>query len=70
MPYDTTNILAKILCGELPSHPVYEDDRCLAILDIFPINPGHLLVIPKAQASTIDQLDPAHAGHLLQVAVE
>jgi histidine triad (HIT) family protein len=68
MPYDDTNILAKILRGELPSHPVYEDDRCLAILDIFPINPGHLLVIPKARASTIADLDPAHAGHLLQVA--
>lgn len=66
--YDNTNILAKILRGDLPSHRVYEDDRCLAILDIFPINPGHLLVIPKAKASTIDQLDPAHAGHLLQVA--
>jgi histidine triad (HIT) family protein len=66
--YDDANILAKILRGELPSHPVYEDDRCLAILDIFPINLGHLLVIPKARAATVGELDPAHAGHLLQVA--
>ena len=58
----------KILRGEIPSHRVYEDERCLAILDIFPINPGHVLVIPKAQAVTVPDLDPELVGHLMAVA--
>ena len=66
--YDPQNIFAKILRGEIPSHKIYEDERCLAILDIFPINPGHLLVIPKAAAVTVPDLDPALVAHLMAVA--
>jgi diadenosine tetraphosphate (Ap4A) HIT family hydrolase len=66
--YDNQNIFAKILRGEIPSHKVFEDDLCLAILDIFPINPGHVLVIPKAEAVTLPELDAQVAGHLLSVA--
>ena len=65
--YDEQNIFAKILRGEIPCHKVFEDDRCLAILDIFPINPGHVLVIPKAPAVTVPDLDPALAAHLFMV---
>lgn len=32
----------------MPAHKVYEDEKTLAFLDIFPVNPGHTLVIPKA----------------------
>jgi len=67
MTYDPQNVFARILRGELPSHRLYEDDRCVAILDLFPVNPGHLLVIPKAAAVTVDQLDPADAAHLMAV---
>lgn len=65
--YDTQNIFAKILRGEIPCHRVYEDEVCLAILDIFPVNPGHLLVIPKVAAVTVPELDPAVAAHLMAV---
>jgi len=65
--YDPQNIFAKILRGEIPCHRVYEDELCLAILDIFPVNPGHLLVIPKASAVTVPELDPAVAAHLMAV---
>ena len=65
--YDPENIFAKILRGEIPCHKVFEDDRCLAFLDIFPVNPGHLLVVPKAQAVTVDELDPALAAHVFAV---
>ncbi len=67
MAYDPNNLFAKILRGEIPCHKLYEDDRCLAILDIFPINPGHLLVIPKALAVTVPELDPALAAHMFTV---
>jgi len=49
-------IFSKILRGELPCHKVYEDERVLAFLDIFPLSEGHTLVIPKEPAQTLDQL--------------
>jgi diadenosine tetraphosphate (Ap4A) HIT family hydrolase len=66
--YDPQNIFAKVLRGEIPSHKVFEDDKCLAILDIFPVNPGHVLVIPKAAAVTVPELDPQLSAHLFAVA--
>jgi histidine triad (HIT) family protein len=45
--YDSTNIFARILRGEIPCKPVYEDDTALAFADIAPKAPQHILVIPK-----------------------
>ena len=47
MAYDTNNIFAKILRGEIPSKKVYEDEHTLAFHDINPLSPTHILVIPK-----------------------
>jgi histidine triad (HIT) family protein len=49
-------VFGKILRGEIPCHRIYEDDKVLAFLDVNPIARGHLLVIPKEAAATIDQL--------------
>lgn len=46
-PYDDQNIFAKILRGEIPSSPVYEDTWAYAFPDINPQSPTHILVIPK-----------------------
>ena len=46
-PYDTQNIFARILRGEIPAKKVYEDDFALAFHDINPQAPTHVLVIPK-----------------------
>lgn len=46
-PYDDSNIFARILRGELPSTPVYEDEYAFAFHDINPQAPLHILVIPK-----------------------
>jgi histidine triad (HIT) family protein len=56
--YDTNNIFAKILRGEIPCCKVYEDDHVLAFLDIMPRSPGHTLVIPKAPARNILDISP------------
>ena len=40
-------IFCKIIRGEIPSTKVYEDSKYLAFLDIHPLSPGHLVVIPK-----------------------
>lgn len=45
--YDPSNVFAKILRGELPSHTVYEDAETIAIMDIMPRADGHVLVVPK-----------------------
>ncbi len=58
--YDPDNIFAKILRGELPCEKVYEDDTCLAFMDIMPRADGHVLVIPKAPARNIVDID-SHA---------
>jgi diadenosine tetraphosphate (Ap4A) HIT family hydrolase len=46
-PYDTNNIFARILRGEIPSKKVYEDEWAFAFHDINPQAPTHILVIPK-----------------------
>lgn len=48
-PYDPENIFAKILCGEIPSNKVYEDEWSLAFHDINPQADVHILVIPKGE---------------------
>lgn len=48
MAYDSNNVFAKILRGELPAHKVYEDADTLAFLDIMPRCEGHTLIVPKA----------------------
>jgi histidine triad (HIT) family protein len=53
MAYDTNNVFAKILRGELPAHKVYEDADTVAFMDIMPRCEGHTLVIPKAPVRTI-----------------
>jgi len=47
LPYDESNIFARILRGEIPNKTVYEDEHVLAFHDIAPQAPKHILVIPK-----------------------
>ena len=47
LPYDDTNIFARILRGEIPARKVYEDEHAFAFHDINPQAPVHILVIPK-----------------------
>lgn len=56
--YDDSNVFAKILRGELPAERLYEDEHTLAIMDIMPRGPGHCLVIPKAPARNILDVEP------------
>lgn len=56
--YDSDNIFAKILRGEIPSTRVYEDDDTLAFMDIMPRADGHLLVIPKTPCRNVLDASP------------
>lgn len=66
--YDTENIFAKILRGEIPNHTVYEDDKTLAFMDIMPMAEGHVLVIPKQEAVDLSQLDAEYASAVMMTA--
>ncbi|MCA9347488.1 HIT family protein [Candidatus Saccharibacteria bacterium] len=61
------SIFTKIIKGEIPSNKIFEDDRCIVILDIHPIQPGHCLVIPKKQIEFIWQLEDELYHHLWAV---
>jgi histidine triad (HIT) family protein len=60
-------IFDKILDGEIPCHRVYEDDRVLAFLDIFPLAEGHTLVIPKERKAQLHELSDESAAAIGRV---
>jgi len=55
-------VFGKIVRGEIPSHKVYEDEKVLAFLDINPLSHGHVLVVPKEPAETLDRLSDDSAA--------
>lgn len=65
MPYDSNNIFAKILRGEIPSVPVYEDAHNMAFMDVMPQTAGHVLVVPKESAENIFELSEDGAAKLI-----
>ena len=66
----TKTIFEKIIDRELPSNIVYEDDKCIAIEDISPKAPIHILIIPKKpipKLSEAKKTDEMLLGHLMMV---
>ncbi len=51
------SLFTKIVKGEIPCHRVAEDENYLAFLDIFPIQKGHTLVIPKQEVDYVYDLE-------------
>lgn len=62
------SIFTKIINGEIPGRIIWSDERCVAMVDIRPLHPGHCLVIPKEEIDQWTDLDPATAQHLMMVA--
>lgn len=60
-------IFEKIVAGELPSSKVFEDDLCIAVLDITPVNKGHVLVVPKERYSNIYDIPESLFVHLMAI---
>lgn len=61
-------LFTRILEGTLPGRFVWRDDLCGAFLSINPLRPGHVLIVPRAEVDHFQELDPAVAAHLMQVA--
>lgn len=68
-PYDSANIFAKILRGEMPAVKVFEDDVALAFMDVFPQVEGHTLVVPKGVEARnfLDMPDAKLGDYMLRV---
>jgi histidine triad (HIT) family protein len=67
------NIFLKILNKQIPAKLVHEDDQCVAFHDIGPKAPVHVLIIPRKEIRTHDDLTPDDAallGHMHLVAVK
>ena len=66
--HDPTCVFCKIVRGEIPSAKVLETEHLLAFLDVSPVNPGHVLLVPKVHHATLADLPDdlaAEAGRLV-----
>jgi len=61
-------IFCDILMGKAPANFVYRDELCAAFMDIRPVNPGHVLVVPQTHAVLLPELDEDSIRHMLWVA--
>lgn len=61
-------IFCKILVGESEVSLVYQDDLCSAFMDIQPVNPGHLLVVPNRHAPYLGDLEEEEGAQVFRVA--
>ncbi|MGK7874228.1 MAG: HIT family protein [Xenococcaceae cyanobacterium] len=62
-----TTIFSKIIKGEAPASFVYRDEKVSAFMDIQPINPGHVLVIPNKEVAFLADLDEDTGTHLFRI---
>ena len=58
------SVFTKIINGEIPSYKIFEDEKCIAFLDAFPLMKGHVLVVPKVQEDYLFDIDNVLFQHL------
>lgn len=61
-------IFTRIIDGEIPSRFVHSDDVCVAFMDVRPLAPGHVLVVPRAEVDQWTDLETDTVAHLMTVA--
>lgn len=62
-------VFCAILRGDAPATMVYQDEHVAAFMDIRPVNPGHVLVIPRVHAPHLADLPPKVGGHIFETAM-
>lgn len=60
-------VFCQISAGKLPAAVVYEDDKAMVILDLFPVTQGHTLVVSRQHCASIQALAPGDAEHMLHL---
>ena len=58
-------IFSKIIQGEIPSYKIAENDLFIAFLDIFPLQKGHVLVVPKIEVDKVFELPDNYLSQIL-----
>jgi histidine triad (HIT) family protein len=66
MAYDESNVFARILRGEAPAHVVYEDAHSVAFMDLMPQVDGHTLVVPRAPAEDLFDIESDALAQLIR----
>ena len=61
-------IFCKIIAGEIPSATIYENEEFKVILDRFPAQEGHALILPKNHVANLFEIDPEQAGRAYALA--
>lgn len=61
-------VFCHIASGKVPAKKVYEDDECVAVLDINPANQGHMLLMPKEHYTVMFQVPEGTLGHIFIIA--
>ena len=61
-------IFCKIADKDIPSHIVWENERFVAFADVKPINPGHLLIIPKEHTDLVFDLSDDRYTEIFMIA--
>lgn len=61
-------IFSRIIAGEIPSFKIAENDQFYAFLDVFPLAPGHTLVVPKKEVDNLFDMDESDLSAILQFA--
>ncbi len=63
---ETLCVFCEIIAGRAEPSLVYEDDHVIAFMDIRPLTPGHLLVVPRSHADDLEALDEDLGTHLFR----
>ena len=64
----TTCVFCAIVAKKMPASIIYEDEYCVAFLDLFPLRPAHVLVINKRHAQYVHELSGEERSHLFEIA--
>lgn len=62
-------VFEHIIAGDLPASFVHVDEVCVAFMDINPMSPGHVLIVPRQPVATLAELDGVTRQHLFELAV-
>ncbi|HEU4932109.1 MAG TPA: HIT domain-containing protein [Pyrinomonadaceae bacterium] len=65
---ETDCVFCKLISGELERSVIYQDDLCLALMDIQPVTPGHALVVPRRHAAYLADLDAEDGAQMFRAA--
>ena len=61
-------VFCEIVAGRLYSSQVYQDERCTAFMDIQPVNPGHMVIVPNRHAAFLSELDEETGAQMFRIA--